>query len=115
LIVLWVFLGIFGWGGFFFCICRKPHAPLPAGSEAIAPANDGWGPGSVLPSGSEAIAPADDGWGPYKPILAIFDNGRELIPGKLCTSKNKAFYSKGGREHECHNYKVVRGTIMARG
>ena len=77
------------------CCWPKHHAPLPAGSDAIAPANDGWGP--------------------YKPILAIFDNGRELIPGKLCTSKNRAFYSKGGGEHECHSYKVVRGTIMAEG
>jgi hypothetical protein len=40
-----------------------------------------------LAAGSEAIAPANDGWGPYKPILAIFDDGKEMIPGKLCTSK----------------------------
>ena len=70
---------------------------------------------TLLPAGSDAIAPANDGWGPYKPILAIFDDGRELIPGKLCTSKNRAYYSKGGGEHECHEYKVVRGTIMAEG
>ena len=49
-----------------------------------------------LPSGSDAIAPADDGWGPYKCILAVRDNGRELIPGKLASSKNQAFYSSDG-------------------
>ena len=38
----------------------------------------------------DAIAQADDGWGPYLPILVITGgrdaNGEELIPGKFCTS-----------------------------
>jgi hypothetical protein len=38
-----------------------------------------------------------------------------MIPGKLCTSKDRAFYSKGGVEHECHDYKIVEGTIMMKG
>ena len=56
-------------------------------------------PRSKLPAGSEAVAPADDGWGPYKCILAVRDGGRELIPGKLATARNVAFYSCGGKEH----------------
>jgi hypothetical protein len=70
---------------------------------------------TALPAGSEAIAPADDGWGPYKPILAITNHANELIPGKFCTSKNMAFYSYGGKEHETRNYKMVRGTILEKG
>ena len=68
-----------------------------------------------LPAGHDAIGPADDGWGPYKPILAVRDNGRELIPGKLCTSKNVATYPYGGKEHSTQYYKIVRGTILAKG
>ena len=68
-----------------------------------------------MPAGSDALAPADDGWGPYKCILAVRDNGRELIPGKYCTSKNMAFFSMGGKEHGTNNYKFVRGTILAKG
>ena len=76
---------------------------MPAGSDAI------------LPAGSDAIGPANDGWGPYKCILAVRDNGKELIPGKLATSKNQAFFSYGGREHPTKDYKIVTGTIMAKG
>ena len=68
-----------------------------------------------LPAGHDAVGPADDGWGPYKCILAVRDNGRELIPGKLCTSKNVATYPYGGNEHETRDYKVVRGTILPKG
>jgi hypothetical protein len=66
-----------------------------------------------LPTGSEAIAPADDGWGPYKPILAV--KGDELIPGLLATGKNIAAYLEHGKGVETHNYKVVMGTILAKG
>jgi hypothetical protein len=45
----------------------------------------------------------------------VKDNGKELIPGKLATSKNMAFYSWGGGEHQTKDYKVVNGTIMAKG
>ena len=48
-------------------------------------------PRTKLTAGSDAIAPADNGWGPYKCILAV--KGEELIPGKLATSKNVAFYT----------------------
>jgi hypothetical protein len=67
-----------------------------------------------LPAGHDAVGPADDGRGPYKCILAVND-GRELIPGKLCTSKDVATYPYGGKEHETHNYKIVRGTVLAKG
>ena len=70
---------------------------------------------SILKTGSEAIGPANDGWGPYKCILAVRDNGKELIPGKLATARNQAFFSMGGREHSVSEYKVVTGTIMAKG
>ena len=43
------------------------------------------------------------------------DNGKELIPGKLATSINQAFFSYGGIEHPTKDYKVVSGTIMAKG
>lgn len=67
---------------------------------------------SKLPPGLEAIAPATDGWGPYKCILAKRDNGRELIPGKLAMSKNMAFFSYGGKEHQTDDYLVVEGTML---
>lgn len=72
-------------------------------------------PRKALPAGSDAIAPANDGWGPYKCILAIRDNGQEKIPGKLATSKNMAFFSMGGKEHHCNDYRIVKGTILAKG
>jgi len=68
-----------------------------------------------LPAGHDAVGPADDGWGPYKCILAVRDGGRELIPGKLCTSKNIAAYPYGGKEHTTTDYKIVRGTVLAKG
>ena len=68
-----------------------------------------------LPAGHDAVGPADDGWGPYKCILAVRDGGRELIPGKLATSKNMAFFSYGGKEHQTGDYKIVKGTVLAKG
>ena len=68
-----------------------------------------------LPAGHDAVGPADDGLGPYKCILAVRDGGRELIPGKLCTSKNVAYYSYGLRYIEATDYKIVRGTVLAKG
>jgi hypothetical protein len=44
----------------------------------------------------------------------VRDNGKELIPGKLATARNRAFFSAEGKEHETHNYKMVTGTIMAK-
>ena len=38
-----------------------------------------------------------------------------MIPGKLATSKNQAFYSSGGIEYPTNDYKMVRGTILAKG
>jgi len=56
----------------------------------------------------DAIAQADDGWGPYTPILAITGHSpEELIPGKFCQSKGRSFYSKGGREHEIKQWKLI--------
>lgn len=68
-----------------------------------------------LPAGSDAIAPANNGYGPYKCILAIRDNGREKIPGKLSRSGNQALFTMGGKEHKTNDYRVVRGTILAKG
>jgi hypothetical protein len=73
-----------------------------------------------LPAGHDAVGPADDGWGPYQCILALRDSGselipNELIPGKLCTSKNVATYPYGGKEHKTHEYKIVKGTVLAKG
>ena len=51
----------------------------------------------TLPEGHEAYGPADDGQGPYKCILAIKENGKELIPGKLSHHK-VATYTYHGRE-----------------
>jgi hypothetical protein len=56
-----------------------------------------------------------NGEGLLSPILAIVDGGKELIPGKFWTKINMAFYSYGGKEHICKNYKMVRGTFMAKG
>lgn len=76
--------------------------PTPAansgGGNNTAPASESGGQ-----LHGNAVAPASDGWGPYQPILAITGDARqghtEAIPGKLCLSKNMAFYSKGGGEH----------------
>ena len=63
----------------------------------------------------EAIGKADDGLGPYTPILAITDSPGELIPGKFCQGKGRAFYSMGGREHEAKKWKLVKGVLLPSG
>ena len=67
----------------------------------------------------DAVAQANDGWGPYLPVLVVTgqrdSQGEELIPGKFCTSKNCAFYSKGGGEHKANKWRVVKGKMYPKG
>lgn len=73
-------------------------------------------PRKSLPDGHEAVGPADDKVGPYTCILAQrnYKNEYDSIPGKLIKAK-RAFFPYFGKEYETNKFKIVKGTVLAKG